>query len=134
VLVGDETGLPGIARILEGLPESAQGVALIEVADAAEEQPLDGPHGVKVLWLHRNGAPAGTTSLLLDALRAVEFPSERDDIFAWVGAEYSAFRSIRGYLRTEIGLARAQMIAFSHWRHGMSEDDIVEVGISSVSA
>jgi NADPH-dependent ferric siderophore reductase len=67
-------------------------------------------------------------------LRAIEFPPERDDVFAWVGAEYSAFRSIRGYLRREIGLSAAQMIAFSHWRRGMSEDDIVDVGISSVSA
>lgn len=134
LLAGDETGLPGIARILESLPASTQGAALIEIADAGEELPLSPPPGVEVRWLHRNGAPAGTTSLLPDALKTVSLPEDRADAFCWVGAEYSAFRAMRHYLRQTAGIDRAQMIAFSHWRHGMSEEDIVEAGITSVTA
>lgn len=132
LLAGDETGLPGIARILEELPATATGVALIEVADAAEEQEIDGPPGVDIRWLHRDGAAPGTTSLLVDALRAEDLRGVGDDLFAWVGAEYSAFRDMRSYLRNEVGLSASQMVAFSHWRHGMSEADIVKAGIAAV--
>ena len=132
LLVGDETGLPGIARILEGLPASAKGVALIEVGDVAEEQEIDRPSGFEIRWLHRDGAAPGTTTLLADALRLVAFPSDHDALFCWIGAEFSAFRDMRAYLRSEIGLPASRVIAFSHWRRGMSEEDIVETGASAV--
>ena len=134
LLAGDETGLPGIARILEGLPASAKGVALIEVADAAEEQAIDRPSGVEIRWLHRNGAAPGTTTLLADALRALAFPGDHDALFCWIGAEFSAFRDMRAHLRSEIGLPASRMVAFSHWRRGMSEEDIAEAGASAVLA
>lgn len=134
LLAGDETGLPGIARIVEGLPASARGIALIEIADAAERQEIACPPGVDIRWLHRDGAAPGTTTLLSDALRAVDLPADRDGVFAWIGAEYGAFRAMRSYLRNDVGLDASRMIAFSHWRRGMSEEDIVKVGISAVLA
>ena len=134
LLAGDETGLPGIARILEGLPARARGVALIEVADAAEEQQIDRPAGLQIRWLHRDGAAAGTTPLLADALRALVLPCDHDALICWIGAEFSAFRDMRAYLRSEIGLPASRVIAFSHWRRGLSEEDIVEAGASAVSA
>ncbi|CBS91136.1 siderophore-interacting protein [Azospirillum lipoferum] len=134
LLAGDETGLPGIARILEGLPASAAGIALIEVADAAERQEIDGPPGVAIRWLYRNGTAPGSTTLLSDALRLVELPAGQDGLFAWIGAEYSAFRDMRSYLKTDIGLPSSRLIAFSHWRRGMSEEDIVKAGIAAVLA
>lgn len=134
LLAGDETGLPGIGRILEGLPADAKGVALIEVADIPEEQAIDRPSGVEVRWLHRDGAAPGTTMLLADALRALVFPAGRDALFCWIGAEFSAFRDMRVYLRSGIGLPASRVIAFSHWRRGMSEEDIVEAGASAAFA
>ena len=134
LLAGDETGLPGIARILGGLPASAKGVALIEVADASEEQEIDRQSGLQIRWLHRDGAAAGTTTLLADALRALAFPSDHDALFFWIGAEFSAFRDMRAYLRSGIGLPTSRVVAFSHWRRGMSEEDIVEAGASAVLA
>ncbi len=134
LLAGDESGLPGIARILEGLPGTARGVALIEVPDASEEQDIAAPPGMEIRWLHRNGAAPGTTTLLADALRTVAIPADHAEVFAWIGAEYSAFRALRLHLRDVAGLPADRMIAFSHWRYGMSEDDIVKAGISVVSA
>jgi NADPH-dependent ferric siderophore reductase len=134
LLAGDETGLPGMARILEALPASAQGIALIEVADAAEEQEIKAPPGIEILWLHRDGASAGTTNLLADALRAVDPPHDPENVFCWIGAEYTAFRDMRTHLRTAIGLPLSRVVAFSHWRRGMSEEDIVKAGITSVLA
>ncbi|MDF1790776.1 MAG: siderophore-interacting protein [Thalassobaculaceae bacterium] len=133
LLVGDETGLPGIARILEGLPRSARGVALIEVAGAAEEQAIDAPPGVEVRWLHRGSTAPGTTRLLADSLRTLALPPAPATLFVWVGAEYAAFRETRGYLRNDLGVPASRMVAFSHWRRGMSEEDIATAGVEAIS-
>ncbi|MEW5421589.1 DUF2218 domain-containing protein [Amorphus sp. 3PC139-8] len=134
LLAGDETGLPGIARILENLPASAQGVALIEVADTREEQPIEGPSGVEIRWLHRNGAASGTTSLLADTVCALDLPADKTGLFFWGGAEFATFKTMRTYLTQEIGLPRSRIVAFSHWRRGMSEEEIAEAGASAISA
>jgi len=117
LLVGDETALPAISRILAAAPATARGVALLEVAGAAEEQPLSAPDGVVVRWLHRGGTPPGESSLLTDAVAALDRP-EGDDVFAWVAAESGAVRSIRADLRGRWGLGRAQHHAIGYWRRG----------------
>lgn len=135
LLAGDETGLPGIARILEALPTEAQGVALIEVNGTDDEQALLKPAGIELRWLHRAPAAAGTTTCLESALKTVPLPTTATSrILAWVGTEYHAFKRIRHYLRQDLNLPTDQVIAFSHWRHGMSEEDIVKVGASAISA
>jgi NADPH-dependent ferric siderophore reductase len=134
LLAGDETGLPGIARILEDLPLSARGIALVEVAETSEEQPLRAPPGVEVRWLHRGGAAPGTTRLLADAVRAVNLPADQDRLFFWAGAEFSAYREMRTYMRKEIGVPPSRLVAFSHWRRGMSEEDIADAGAAAISA
>src|SRR5690606_26276054 len=74
LLAGDEPALPAIGRRIEELPAGARVLALIEVANAAEEQRFDTEADLTLTYLHRNGAPAGTTSLVLDAARAARFP------------------------------------------------------------
>ncbi len=76
VLAGDETALPVIARIAENLPAGCLVHALIEVADAAEEQPILSRADLRLSWLHRDDAPAGSTDLLERALRAMDWPAE----------------------------------------------------------
>jgi len=117
LLVGDETALPAISRILADAPPATQGLALVEVAGPAEEQPLHGPDGVAVRWLHRNGVAPGESTLLIDAVAALERPPG-DDLFAWVAAESGAVRAIRSDLRGRWGLGRAQHHAIGYWRRG----------------
>ena len=117
LLVGDETALPAISRILATAPADARGVALLEVAGVAEEQPLPRPDGVTVRWLHRGATPPGESTLLTDAVAALDRP-EGDDVFAWVGAESAAVRAIRSDLRGRWGLGRAQHHAIGYWRRG----------------
>ena len=123
LLVGDETALPAIARFLEALPPEARGMALIEVADAAEEQPMDIKAGIDIRWLHRNGAEAGTTTLLADAVRETVFPQEDVGVFAWIACELDGFKAIRAHLRKERGLKKSQHFAVSYWRKGKTDDD-----------
>lgn len=69
LFVGDETALPAISAHLETLPTSARGLAIIEVADELEIQPLIHPPQIELRWLQRNGAPAGQSQLLVATVR-----------------------------------------------------------------
>jgi NADPH-dependent ferric siderophore reductase len=117
LLVGDETALPAMARILAGAAADTRGVVLAEVTDAREEQPLDAPPGVAVRWLHRQDTPPGASDLLVAAVAALERPAG-EDVFAWVAAESAAVRAIRADLRGRWGLSRAEHHAIGYWRRG----------------
>lgn len=68
LLAGDETAVPAIAAILEDLPATTRGVALLEVPVTADRWTLGAPVGVRVVWLPRDGAEHG--SRLLPAVAA----------------------------------------------------------------
>ena len=122
ILLGDETALPAIGRILEEMPAEARGHALIEVDGPDDEQPLHHPPGVALRWLHRNGAPAGTTTLLEDALRTVVTPGGPPP-FVWAGYEFEAFKAIRRFCRKELGLKKNGHLVVAYWRRGRRQDD-----------
>jgi NADPH-dependent ferric siderophore reductase len=117
LLAGDETALPAITRILGEAGPGTRGMALVEIADATEEQPLPAPEGVEVRWLHRDGTPPGESALLADAVAALDRPAA-EDVFAWVAAESAAVRTVRADLRGRWGLGRAQHHAIGYWRRG----------------
>jgi NADPH-dependent ferric siderophore reductase len=121
LLAGDETALPAIARMLETLPDTARGVALIEVTDKAEEQPVVQKPGFGIRWLHRNGAKAGTTTLLQDAVRTVEWPVDGTPVHIWIAAEFDAFKNLRAYIRQERGVPTANQLVLSYWRKGKTD-------------
>lgn len=123
LFAGDETALPAIGRMLESLPENARGKAFIEVADEGEVQPLDFRAGIEVEWLFRDGAQAGTTEVLADAVRRAAFPEDESTVYVWAGCEFEAFRSIRTYLRKERGLKKHEHLVVSYWRRGKSDDE-----------
>lgn len=64
-----------------------------EVADEAERQALPEAPSVEVTWLHRDGAPAGTTTLLADAVRAM--PSPGGTPYVWGGGESRTVTQVR---------------------------------------
>src|ERR687885_293357 len=72
LLAGDETALPAIAASLERLPAGAAARGFVEVADAAEEQPLPLPAGAELTWVHRTGL-AGEA--LVTAVREAALPA-----------------------------------------------------------
>lgn len=67
LLAGDETAVPAIASIVERLPRDARGEVLLEVPRSGDRLALDGPTGVTVTWLPRDGAGHGT--LLVPAVQ-----------------------------------------------------------------
>lgn len=59
LLVGDETAVPAICRILADLPAHAVGAAYLEVPHHLDVQDVRRPAGVSVTWLVRDDAPHG---------------------------------------------------------------------------
>ena len=125
LLVADETGLPAVAVILETLPEGTTARVFAEVADESERQALPESPSIEVTWLHRDGAPAGTTTLLADAVRAMPWPGGTP--YVWGGGESRTMTQVRRYVRHEVGLPRDAVSLVAYWRHaahaGDPEDD-----------
>lgn len=63
LLAADETAVPAVAVILEGLAPDATGHVFLEVPSAGDVLPLTAPAGVQINWLPREGAEAGSEAL-----------------------------------------------------------------------
>jgi NADPH-dependent ferric siderophore reductase len=99
LMIGDESSLAAIARIAEEAPEGTTIRAIIEVENAAEEQPLTSAGRLDVTWLHRSGYAAGATNVLRqEAARAIEAADA--DTFMWVACEKEDVRAIRVLLNS----------------------------------
>lgn len=118
VFAGDETAIPAIARMLETLPADARAIVRVEIADAAEEQPLASPAALDLVWLHRNGAPAGTTDYLDTAVRALDWAALPERTFVFGAGEQTTARAIRRFLDKEIGLDKSRRMVAAYWRLG----------------
>lgn len=121
LLVGDEAAIPAIARMIEELPADVQGTAIIEVSDDNHIIPLPTSAQVDVLWLKRSEDLVGQSESLVDAAKAIRFPSH-GGIFAWVGAEAKTATSLRKYWRDTMGLKRHQFTALKFWKQGAQSE------------
>lgn len=120
LLVGDESAIPAISSALEAMPADAAGIALLEVQDESEQLELTAPAGVELRWLHRGEKTAGTTDLLVDAVRALEWQPGRVQVFAH--GERGAMKQLRPHLTDERGIDRTQLSLSAYWAYGRRED------------
>lgn len=116
VMAADETGLPALASIVERAPAGLPIVAFVEVADAAEEQQITTAADLRLHWLHRDGAEAGTTGALEAAVRRLDWPAGQVEL--WAAGETTEVRALRRLAMTERGVERASVHAFGYWRRG----------------
>lgn len=121
LLAGDEAALPAIAAVIESLPPDATGIAFLEVDTDADIQAIAAPAGLKLVWLKREGAPAGGSELLVNAVRDAEWPEGRVDVFAH--GERGYMKGLREVLFREQGLERSQVSLSGYWAQGRVEDD-----------
>jgi len=116
LVAGDETALPAIGRLLAEAPAGLRAQVFIEIADVAHEQELKTDADVHITWLHRDGAEAGTTRLLADAVRSC--PWWPGQVFAWVSGETLSIKPIRRFLREERQLPKENVDVTGYWRRG----------------
>ena len=113
LLAGDETALPAISTILEGLPNGREAIVFVEVDTVAEEQPLPAPRGTRIHWRHRaDAAPHGL--MLRDAICGTILP--RGPGYAFVAAEVSAVQAIKSRLLDTLPADRIS--AKGYWKMG----------------
>lgn len=120
LLAGDESAIPAIAAALEAMPAGATGIAVLEVDGPADEIALTVPPGIDVHWVHRRGAAPGTSTILLDTLRALPAPSGDTQVF--VHGERGAMKALRPLLLEQWGIPRARLSLSAYWAHGRAED------------
>jgi len=116
LVAGDETALPAIARLLGELRDDARARVFVEVAEDAHRMDLRALPHVEVTWLVRNGAEAGTTTLLVDAVAKAGWWDGRP--YAWCAGERTAVRDLRRHLLEERGLPTDDVESDGYWRRG----------------
>jgi NADPH-dependent ferric siderophore reductase len=118
LLISDETGLPALARRLEEMPAGTRALAVIEVDGPQDEIALQTEAAVDLVWVHRNGASAGETQVLVDALKNASLPD--GDYFTWIGCESQTAKQLRNLLVEERGANPKWLRASGYWRRGAS--------------
>jgi NADPH-dependent ferric siderophore reductase len=122
LLAADETGLPALLAILETLPAGHRAIARAEVAGDEELQPVNSPAHVDLRWISRDGRPAGTTSVLADALRRLRLPPGRGQ--AWGGGEALAMRDVRRHLQANCPALAGSLKIMGYWKHRATPEDV----------
>lgn len=117
LLAGDMAALPALGALLETLPASARGRAIIQVSGRDETQALDYTADIAITWIYP-GAPAGSASLI-DAIRAVRWPQRR--CFAWVAGENATVVAARRHLRQQ-GFDKRSLYTVPYWKATLAEE------------
>jgi len=120
LLLGDDSALPAISAALEALPADSRGLAFVEVDTEADVQELTVPAGVALSWQFRRGVPAGESTVLVDAVRATEFPAGK--VHAFVHGERGMVKALRDELMKNRGLDRKDVSISGYWAYGRVED------------
>ncbi|BCB88140.1 siderophore-interacting protein [Phytohabitans suffuscus] len=147
LLAGDETAVPAIASILNGLPATARGQALLEVPHASDFLDLTAPPGLTLTWLARDGAAPGThlVPAVVEATSSLAIappaPRQLDDVdvdaailweipdtqattngtYAWLAGEAGVIKTLRRHLVGDRGWDRRTVAFMGYWRIGRAE-------------
>lgn len=117
MLIGDDSALPAIETILEALPAHAQAIVLIEVPDAREVRPVQGPAGMDLRWLLRGDDAEQAGRTLEAAVRELgPLPSGQGRVY--IGCEAAAMRRLRATLAHTPGVERGTIVARGYWKLG----------------
>jgi NADPH-dependent ferric siderophore reductase len=122
LLAGDETTIPAMSRWLEIIPAGTRVRALVEVNDTSDELPMPSAANLDLTWLHRDGAAPGSTTLILDAIKALDIPTDQSTYF-WLAGEATGLKAIRRHLVNERGVSKAVLNVNGHWKYQVADWD-----------
>lgn len=119
LLIGDLSSVALIAAVLRTLPAYAGGEVLMEIPDDKDQIELIHPTGIRVRWLSRQGAPAGNSRLLLEAVQQQQWHGQPSVTMA---GENQQVVAIRHHLLHERKLPRTALYAVPYWKEQYSEE------------
>ncbi|MFI8633432.1 siderophore-interacting protein [Microbacterium sp. NPDC077663] len=117
LMVTDASGLPAAARILEDLPPSVRVRLFVEVPSAAHEQNLMVPDGSELRWIH--GGNGQGPSRIEQLVRHATRPGGVG--YIWVVGETHSTRSVRRYLRHDLGLPASSYKVVGYWTEAIEQ-------------
>ncbi len=114
LLAADETALPALARMLEGLPPRCSGHALVALPKEARD------------YLPK-------TQIRLIHLTSQEFPEKVAELarqcaqvavpdFCWAAGEFDTAQEMRKLFKNEFALPKGRQYAITYWRRGQEGD------------
>jgi NADPH-dependent ferric siderophore reductase len=119
LMAGDESVLPAISASLARVPAGVPVHVVVEVDGPDDEVPLETPGDLRLEWLHRRDRN-GTGDLVVDALRALDFPA--GTVHAFVHGEASMVRDARRHLIVERGVPREALSISGYWKRGRDDE------------
>lgn len=118
-LAGDLTALPGIAALLENLPDSAQGQVWLQTAEDVRHLLGAVPAGMEVHWLAASSTPDALQ--LLPAMQEAKLPDSQLVSF-WLAGEHHEIVALRNWLRQECGVDKSHLYAVPYWKRQADEE------------
>lgn len=118
LLLGDETAMPAIGRRLEELSDDVRAIVLIEVDDEQDALPFTSRASLDVRYVYRRGAAPGATTLLDDAVHALDWPTGEG--FVYIAGEAGMMRRLKEHVTSVRNHPRDWMRASGYWKPGVS--------------
>jgi NADPH-dependent ferric siderophore reductase len=116
LLAGDDTAIPAISTILEGLPPHATASVFIEVVGREDEVEIPARPNTTVTWLHRGPDVKRAGAPLEAAVRSFQLPAGSGRIY--VACESGAMRRIRAHVLADKTINREHVITRGYWKLG----------------
>lgn len=120
MLIGDETALPAMGRMVEGMAAGERVTTIAAVPDAADQQTFATAAQHRAVWLHRPQADAAKADVFLAVLADVALSP---DLYIWIAAEAGVARSLRQHL-LDRGHALHWMRAAGYWTQGVADGSV----------
>jgi len=119
LLAGDETAIPAIGQLLDGLPSGLPVHAWIEIATTDARLAMPARSGATVDWLVQ---PAGSLpgESLVQAVAGAELVS---GVRVWAAGEAAAMQRIRRCLFEARSFSRQHATVRGYWKHGRIGSD-----------
>jgi NADPH-dependent ferric siderophore reductase len=120
LLAADDAALPAALSVLESLPASARGEAVLEVGTPRDVLPVTGPPGVRVHWVFREDA--GDVPALVRGVRGADWPEGTEGVQVFAHGERETMKALREEFFAVRGLDRARVSLSGYWARGRTED------------
>jgi NADPH-dependent ferric siderophore reductase len=115
LFAGDFSALPAFFAMAGSLPADEPATVILEVPGPGDQQDLAAKADVPVIWLHRDGRPAGDPSALAGAVSEVPLPPQAGH--AYLAGEARLVLALREAVAAR-GLAPDQVSPKAYWGLG----------------